>query len=736
MPPTPNPQNDGLIPDAGTIDAIVQGRHSAPFGVLGRHRLADGWCVRAFLPSAEAATLLMGAGEEVAMTAVHEAGLFACRLAEPPGLYRIAARRGADEWRVCDPYQFGPILGELDEHLFSEGTHRRLWRVLGAHPRVLDGVAGVGFAVWAPNAGRVSVVGDFNGWDGRRHVMRTRGATGIWEIFLPDVAVGARYKFEILDRAGKLLPSKADPVGFGSEMRPGDCSVVTSIDGYAWGDGDWMARRGEAQDRARPISIYEAHLGSWRRGEDGRWLTYRELAEALPPYVRDMGFTHIELLPVSEHPFDGSWGYQPIGLFAPTSRFGSPDDFRAFVDACHAHGLGVILDWVPGHFPTDAHGLGRFDGTPLYEHADPREGFQPDWNTLIYNFGRKEVANYLIANAIYWLEAFHIDGLRVDAVASMLYRDYSRKEGEWIPNAHGGRENLEAVAFLKEMNVAVYGEAPGIMTIAEESTAWPGVSRPAHGGGLGFGYKWNMGWMHDTLEYMQVDPVFRGHHHGQMTFGLHYAFSENFVLPLSHDEVVHGKGSIFGRMPGQREDRFANLRAYLGFMFAHPGKKLLFMGQEFAQPGEWSHEHGLPWELLGDPKHAGVQALVRDLNRLYRERPALHRLDATEAGFEWIDGAAGEANVFVWARHGGGDAPPILAIMNFSGVERRDWRIGAPAAGYWTEILNTDAETYGGGGRGNLGGRPSEPIASHGRPQSIVVTLPPLSTIYFERRSD
>jgi len=707
-----------------TAGRIVTGRHGDPFSVLGVHRDGAGWIVRVFVPGAEAARLLSPQGS-MELACLHRDGLFGARLDEHPGRYEIAATRGADRWSVIDPYQFGPVLGELDEHLLAEGTHWRLWDILGAHPREIDGVDGTVFAVWAPNALRVSVVGDFNDWDGRRHVMRGRGATGIWEIFVPGVGAGARYKYEILGPDGTLLPPKADPVGFRAELRPDNCSVVAVPLRPAT-----PTRRAQTPDR--PISIYEVHLGSWWRHGDGRWLSYRELAENLVPYVRDMGFTHIEVLPVTEHPFDGSWGYQPVGLFAPTSRFGTPEEFRLFVDACHAAGLGLILDWVPAHFPGDDHGLGRFDGTALYEHADPREGRHKDWDTLIYNYGRREVQNFLIANALYWLKVYGADGLRVDAVASMLYRDYSRADGEWVPNVHGGRENLEAIEFLKRLNTVVYGESPSIATMAEESTSWAGVSRPVDAGGLGFGYKWNMGWMHDTLEYIGKDPLYRAHHHDKMTFGLLYAFSENFILPLSHDEVVHGKGSILGRMPGTREQKLANLRAYYGFMYAHPGKKLMFMGQEFGQPTEWDHEAGLPWHILDDPAHAGVQALVRDLNQLYRDVPALHAKDADPDGFQWLDGGAAEDQVFAWLRRGDPGDRPVVAVSNFSGREHTGWRIGVPDPGFYVERLNTDAGVYGGGGLGNLGGVMAEPLPHHGQAHSIGVTLPPLSTLYFQ----
>lgn len=725
---------DSTAPLIGDDDAarIVHGSHDDVFSVLGVHPSPDGWIVRTFAPDAERADLICADGTGLAMTRVHDDGLFAVLLNRRPDGYRIAPSRDGVSWQYDDPFRFGPRLGRLDEHLISEGTNHRLWQALGAHPTRHEDTDGTVFAVWAPNAQRVSVVGDFNGWDGRRHVMRHRGATGVWEIFAPGIGAGTAYMYEILDAGGSLLPLKADPVGFGAMPRPDTRSVVRALDDHVWTDTQWMITRGNRQSIDRPISIYEIHAGSWQRAEDGGWLGYRDLAERLVPYVRDMGFTHIEMLPLSEHPFDGSWGYQPTGLFAPTSRFGTVEDFRALVEACHAADIGFILDWVPGHFPTDSHGLGRFDGTPLYEYADPREGFHQDWNTLIYNFGRREVANFLTANALYWLKEHHVDGLRVDAVASMLYRDYSRKPGEWVPNIHGGRENLEAIDMLRSLNTLADGEDASIMNIAEESTAWPGVSQPVHEGGLGFGFKWNMGWMHDTLAYMAEDPMYRPHHHGKMSFGLHYAFSENFILPLSHDEVVHGKDSVLGKMPGGRTEKFANLRAYYTFMYAHPGKKLLFMGQEFAQATEWNHDTALPWNTLDDPLHRGVQSLVRDLNRLYREHPALHVRDCRPDGFEWLDGAAERDSVFAWLRHGEGDAPPVLAIFNFSGVEHRDWRLGVPHAGRWSEILNSSAESYGGWGGGNLGGVTTERVASHGRPHSIALTLPELSGLLFE----
>ncbi|MEL6582659.1 MAG: 1,4-alpha-glucan branching protein GlgB [Pseudomonadota bacterium] len=630
------------------------------------------------------------------------------------------------------PQVFGPVLGEIDEYLIGEGRHGRLWEVLGAHVMEHEGALGTHFAVWAPNARAVSVVGDFNGWDGAQHPMNARGATGVWEAFIPDVSEEALYKYQITAASGEVLPLKADPLGFGGQHAPETASVVRDISGYGWGDGDWMIGRWKRHAVSAPISIYEVHLGSWRRrhAENGRSLSYIELADELIAYVQDIGFTHIELLPITEHPFDGSWGYQPIGLYAPTIRHGKPHEFRDLVDAAHRSGIGVILDWVPAHFPSDAHGLGQFDGTSLYEHSDPKEGFHKDWNTLIYNFGRTEVMNYLVANARFWMQEYHLDGLRVDAVASMLYRDYSRDDGEWIPNKDGGRENYEAIALLQAMNTAVYGDDGGVMTVAEESTSFPGVSLPVSSGGLGFGYKWNMGWMNDCLDYIQKDPIYRQYHHNQMTFGLVYAFSENFVLPISHDEVVHGKGSMLGKMPGDAWQQFANLRAFYGFMWGHPGKKLLFMGQEWGQRAEWNHAAELDWAALDDPAHAGVQRLVKDLNALYRATPALYERDTEGSGFEWLisDGAAD--NVFAWLRKGEGDTPSLAVICNFAPVAREGYVVPLPKAGVWREVLNTDAEVYGGSGMGNLGAVETEAVPLHGRPASAKVTLPPLGTVF------
>ncbi len=715
--------------DDGAAWAIVEGRHGDPFSQLGLHKRGKTWVVTVFAPGAEKLWVRTSKTKEI--EAAHWGqGLFLCPLPRK-SKYRLRAEGHGTSWDWDDPFVLGPVLGEMDEYLLGEGSHKRIWQVLGAHLMTHEGLAGTHFAVWAPNAQRVSVVGDFNIWDGRRHPMRRRGATGVWEIFIPGLTEGTAYKYEIRGPHGEVLPLKADPVGFGSEHPPANASVVRRIAGD-FGDADWMETRAAKQRIDAPISIYEVHLGSWRRAPGDRMLSYLELADQLTDYAADMGFTHIELLPVSEFPFDGSWGYQPVGLFAPTIRHGTPEEFRAFIDAAHRKGLGVLLDWVPGHFPTDAHGLGQFDGTALYEHADPREGFHQDWNTLIYNYGRTEVQNFLTSNALYWLEEYHIDGLRVDAVASMLYRDYSRQDGQWIANRDGGRENYEAIAMLRRMNVTAYGEVPGIMTVAEESTAFPGVSRPVDHGGLGFGFKWNMGWMNDTLSYMHKDPIHRKYHHHQMTFGLHYAYSENYILPISHDEVVHGKGSLLDKMPGDGDQKFANLRAYYGFMWGHPGKKLLFMGQEFAQGREWNHNQSLDWHLLDHAPHSGMQRLVRDLNRLYAAEPALYAKDCAPEGFEWIEASDSEASVFSWVRLGKAEDDKIVVVVNMTPVERQ-YRLGLPEAGNWSEILNTDAGIYGGGNRGNAGAVTAEPVAWHGREHSSVITLPPLTALYLKK---
>ncbi|MCW2306276.1 1,4-alpha-glucan branching protein GlgB [Rhodobium gokarnense] len=722
----------------GEIAALLSADLADPFAVLGLHDADGGLVMRAYLPDADAVTVVDAAsGEDVCdLDKAHDAGIFAGPV---PGRtewfpYRLAVTWG--DWReeIEDPYRFPPVIGEMDEYLFSEGSHHRLYDRLGAHPTVHEGVWGTVFAVWAPNARRVSVVGDFNYWDGRRHMMRQRGRSGIYEIFVPGIGAGTTYKYEIKGPGGSILPLKADPVGFGAEHPPYTASIVREVGTRTWEDADWMESREARNSVTAPISIYEVHLGSWRKaGPESRFLTYRELADTLIPYAKDMGFTHLELLPVSEFPFDGSWGYQPVGLYAPTSRFGTLEDFEFFVETCHEAGLGLILDWVPGHFPADAHGLNQFDGTHLYDHMDPRRGFHPDWNTLIYNYGRPEVSNFLIANALYWLEQFHIDGLRVDAVASMLYLDYSRKEGEWLPNIYGGNHNLEAIDFLKRMNEVSYGRNPGIMTVAEESTSWSGVSRPTDGGGLGFGFKWNMGWMNDTLAYMGREPIHRRFHHNQMTFGMMYAYSENFVLPLSHDEVVHGKGSLIGRMPGDDWQKFANLRAYFGFMWTQPGKKLLFMGGEFAQWAEWNHNESLDWHLLEWAPHRGVQSLVRDLNRMYREHPTLHVRDCEPGGFEWLEANADAESIFAYLRLGNAGDRPVAVVSNFTPVPRENYRLGLPQPGRWREIMNTDAADYGGSGMGNQGAVVADDsVGWHNRPCSALITVPPLSTVIFE----
>jgi 1,4-alpha-glucan branching enzyme len=712
------------------VAAILSARLDDPFAVLGPHVIDGRRHVTAFDPGAVTMAAVVGHQAHPLAPIPGAPGLFHGPVwGDAPYRLRGTAPDGTT-WMMEDPYRFVPVLGEIDEHLIGEGTHHALWRVLGSHVRDHQGVRGTHFAVWAPNAQRVSVVGDFNGWDGRRHVLRRRGATGVWEIFLPGVGEGAAYKYEILRADGAALALKADPVAFGSKHPPETASVVRDIAGYGWRDAEWMESRAGANARTAPISIYEVHLGSWRRKADNRRISYREAAEELVTYAVELAFTHLELLPISEYPFDGSWGYQPVGLYAPSVRHGPLHEFRDLVDAAHLAGLGVILDWVPGHFPTDAHGLARFDGTALYELADPKEGFHRDWNTLIYNQGRREVKNYLIANALYWLEEYHIDGLRVDAVASMLYRDYSRATGEWVPNKDGGNENYEAIEFLRAMNVAAYGAHPGILTMAEESTSFPKVSAPVHEGGLGFGFKWNMGWMNDTLRYMAEDPVNRKYHHARMTFGLHYAFSENFVLPISHDEVVHGKGSMYSRMPGDPATKLANLRAYYGFMWGHPGKKLLFMGQEFGQHAEWNHDTEIGWHHLDDPGHRGLQRLVRDLNLLYRETPALHLKDAEPDGFEWLEGGDADQSVIAWLRRGGAGDKPVVMLTNFTPVERLVYRIGLPNAGPWREALNTDGAIYGGADRCNLRRIAAEAIPRHNQPAHAAVYIPPLSTLF------
>jgi 1,4-alpha-glucan branching enzyme len=636
------------------------------------------------------------------------------------------------------PHRQTSEVTDYDLHLFNEGNHWRIWEKLGAHVVEREGKSGTRFAVWAPNAEWVAVVGDFNGWDEARDRLRPRGDSGVWECFVPDVGAGALYKYVIRSRVGAYRVEKSDPFAFACEIRPATASMVCELGGHEWGDGEWMSSRGKRQSLDSPLAVYEVHLGSWMRspGAGGRWLTYRELGPKLAAYCHEMGFTHVELLPVSEHPFDGSWGYQTVGHFAPTSRFGAPQDFMALVDELHRSGIGVILDWVPAHFPRDGHGLGYFDGTHLYEHADPRQGLHPDWGTFVFNYGRNEVCNFLIANALYWLEEFHIDGLRVDAVAAMLYLDYSRKEGEWVPNKFGGRENLEAIEFLKKFNTIVYEKYPDVMTVAEESTAWPMVSRPTYLGGLGFGLKWNMGWMHDTLDYASQDPIHRRYHHHRMTFGLIYAFHENFVLPLSHDEVVHGKGSMIGKMPGDDWQRFANLRALYGWMWCHPGKKLLFMGGEIGQWREWSHDSSLDWHLLDDDRHRGLQRWVRDLNTFLRGEPALFERDFQPEGFQWIDCNDAMQSTFGFLRWDSERRRPLVCAFNFTPVPRPNYRLGVPLEGTWEEALNSDAKLYGGSGQGSLGAVESAPVGAHGHYQSINITLPPLGAVVFRVASE
>ncbi len=714
--------------------AIAEGRHAEPFAVLGPRDFAGKTWITAFDPWADTLCAVID-GVEHPLPRLH--GPLFCGPVPTTRDYRLkGVASDGSEWTQDDAYRFGPVLSDLDEYLLGEGTHLRLWEALGAHVMEHEGAQGTHFAVWAPNARRVSVIGDFNHWDGRRHVMRKRGGTGVWEIFVPGIGDGTAYKYEVVDRHGQPLPQKADPVGFGAEHPPATASVVRDISGYGWTDDAWMETRAARNRRDAPISVYEVHLGSWKRiwDQGGRPLSYKEAAEDLVGYAKDMGFTHLELMPVSEFPFDGSWGYQPVGLYAPTIRFGPPHEFRDLVEAAHQAGLGVLIDWVPGHFPTDPHGLGRFDGTALYEHEDPREGFHHDWNTLIFNYGRREVANYLVANALYWLEEYHVDGLRVDAVASMLYRDYSRPHDQWVPNVHGGRENLEAIAFMQRMNTEVYGRCEGVMTVAEESTAFPGVSAPVDGGGLGFGYKWNMGWMNDTLDYISREPIHRKYHHHQVTNTLSWAFTENFILPISHDEVVHGKGSMWEKMPGDDWEKSANLRAYFGYMWGHPGKKLLFQGVEFGQPSEWNHDAQVDWDAAHRAPHSGLQALVRDLNHLYRDTPALHVKDCEPDGFGWIDASNADQSVLAFCRYGNEGDAPVLVVCNFTPIERTSHRIGVPQGGTWTEILNTDSSAYGGGDRGNMGAAEAEEVAAHGQGHSLNLTLPPLSTLMFSPR--
>ena len=716
------------------LDALARREHPDPHSVLGAHPDGDGVVIRALRPAASAVTAHYDGGA-TELELIHPAGIFEGRIdgAELPLRYTLEVEYGPDtSFRIEDPYAFTPTIGELDQHLVGEGRHEQLYDRLGAHVREHEGRQGTAFAVWAPAARSVSVVGDWNSWDGRLHPMRSLGATGIWELFVPDVGAGARYKYELLT-ADRDLVLRADPYAQEAEMPPRTASVVSRSQ-HRWSEADarWLSTRREQQPLGRPVSIYEVHLGSWRLNplEGNRSLSYLELADELAAYVNDMGFTHVELLPVMAHPFSGSWGYQVTGYFAPTPTYGSPDDLREFVDRLHGHGIGVILDWVPAHFPRDEWALARFDGTALYEHADPRRGAHPDWGTLVFNYGRHEVRNFLISNALFWLREYHVDGIRVDAVASMLYLDYSRKEGEWVPNAFGGREDLDAVAFLKEFNEVIYRDEPGVISAAEESTAWPGVSRPTYLGGLGFGFKWNMGWMHDTLGYFQQDPIYRRYHHHELTFSLMYAFSENFILPLSHDEVVHGKGSLYSKMAGDRWQKLANLRSLYAYMWAHPGKKLLFMGGELAQEQEWSHERSLDWHLLERPENAGIQSLVRDLNRVYRDEPALWGLDAEPAGFWWLEPNDADSNVIAFARTSPEHERVLVFVANFSPVPRSGYRLGLPRSCRWREAINTDSTFYGGSDAGNLGGIEPEPIPWHGQSYSAELALPPLAAIW------
>ncbi len=709
---------------------IQEARHHDPFEVLGHHMDGGQALIRVFLPHASEVRI-EECGRE--LTRIGHSDFFEWRgdAEDIPERYRLSwsDQSGATQSRH-DPYCFPPQLDDFDLHLFREGNHWHAYRFLGAHGHAVDGIRGTLFAVWAPNAQRVSVVGDFNRWDGRVHPMRSRGVSGIWELFLPEIAPGSLYKFEIRTKSGDVL-LKTDPYGNQFQLRPDSACVVTADPEYQWQDTDWLGDRKNADWLHAPLSIYEVHLGSWQRDEQGEFLGYRELAHRLCDYVKDMGFSHIELLPITEHPLDASWGYQTTGYFAPTSRFGTPDDFRYFVDHLHQNGIGVILDWVPAHFPRDRHALGRFDGSALYEHEDPRLGEHKDWGTLIFNYGRNEVKNFLLASAVYWMEEFHLDGLRVDAVASMLYLDYSREQGEWLPNKYGGRENLEAVDFLRQLNTVTHDQFPGTLILAEESTAWPQVSRPTWLGGLGFSMKWNMGWMHDTLCYMAKDPVHRHYHHDLLTFGLLYAFTENFVLPFSHDEVVHGKGSLLDKMPGDEWQRFASLRLLFSYMFTYPGKKLLFMGNEFAQGREWDHHSSLEWHLLGRLQHQGVQAVVKELNRLYRELPALHGIDFEESGFRWIDCHDASQSVLTYLRRGK-DGSFLAVILNFTPVPREGYRLGVPRPGRYNEIFNSDSEYYWGSNIGNDGGVSTEPLSWMGFDQSITVRLPPLGALILQ----
>ncbi len=744
------PSGAEKLPDdlAAEIQALLRAEHSDPAHLLGAHRTESkgqpGLAIRIFQPrAAEVSVAWNDPPLLFPATAIHPDGVFEAFIplnvvknaAETisPAAYRLRIRfNDGQPLEQFDPYVFPPLLSDFDLHLIGEGTHYRKYEKLGAHPREVEGVRGVHFGVWAPNARRVSVVGDFNSWDGRVNPMLNRGATGVWEVFIPGLTEGMIYKFEIRSQVSNHLGLKADPYAFASELRPKSGSVVCNIDNYQWCDADWMTERALRNWFQSPVSIYEVHLGSWRRAKDGRWLTYRELADELIPYVKQMGFTHIEMMPVMEHPFDGSWGYQTLGYFAATSRFGAPQDLMYLVDRCHQAGIGVLLDWTPAHFPRDAHGLALFDGTHLYEHADPRLGEHPDWGTLVFNYGRNEVQNFLLSNALFWLDKYHADGLRVDAVASMLYLDYSRKAGEWVPNEFGGRENLQAITLIRRLNELVHVQHPGVLMVAEESTSWPAVSRPTYVGGLGFDLKWNMGWMNDTLRYIAFDAIHRKYHHNELTFSMIYAFHENFVLPLSHDEVVHGKRALLSKMPGDAWQKFANLRLLYGYFFAHPGKKMLFMGSELAQWNEWWQDTGLEWDLLKYETHLGIQRLVADLNRVYAAEPALHEVDFDWPGFEWLDSSDADASVLSFLRRARNSADFVVAVSNFTPIVRENYRVGVPELGHYREILNTDSSHYGGTNVGNEGLVAADPVPWNGRSYSLNLKLPPLATVYFK----
>ncbi|HJQ79053.1 MAG TPA: 1,4-alpha-glucan branching protein GlgB [Lacipirellulaceae bacterium] len=737
------------------IGPVIYGYHENPFEVLGPHEVEDSGrralAVRAYLPEAQRAWVVDPAHSAARpMRRIHPAGLYeavcpadtisqrTAPSSTPPAPCSYQLRvtyKSGETHTMHDPYAFSPMLTDYDLYLLGEGTHWRSYERLGAHLRTVDGVSGVNFAVWAPNAESVSVVGDFNFWDRRNHAMRKHIPSGVWEMFIPDIKESAHYKFSVKFRGGHVV-EKCDPYGFAAEVPPRTANIVTNLDTYQWNDADWISRRPQHNALDAPLSIYEVHLGSWRRDPSNpeRWLSYRELAPQLAEYCRQMGYTHVQLLPISEHPFTGSWGYQTTGYYAATSRYGTPQDFMYFVDMLHQSGIGVIIDWVPAHYPKDDHGLRHFDGTALYEHADPRKGEHPDWGTMIFNYGRTEVRNFLLSNALFWLDKYHVDGLRVDAVASMLYLDYSRKEGEWEPNCFGGRENLEAIDFLKKFNEEVHLQYPGVLTIAEESTAWTGVSRPTYLGGLGFSLKWNMGWMNDTREYMHKEPIHRKYHHDELTFSLIYAFTENFCLPLSHDEVVHGKGSLLDQMPGDLWQRFANLRLMYGYMWTHPGKKLLFMGGEFGQWHEWNHNESLQWHLLEWQSHQGVQRYMADLNALYRREPALHQVDFDWFGFEWIDCHNWQDSIVAFIRKAKDPQDYVIVCCNFTPVPRIGYKIGVPEACFYQEISNSDSTFYGGSDLGNGGGIQAMPHESHGRPASMEVTLPPLATVVFKPR--